>query len=219
MIKLPKLRNSFEYENNFYLTCNSDRISKILIQYELFLKTQKISGDIIECGVYKGLSLIRLAIFRNLLQKQSKKIIGFDTFGKFPSAKFSKDVKQRKKFLEKSGEQSISTTQLSKILKQKKISKNVELVKGDVAKSIPNYLSKNPNLKISLLNLDVDLYEPSKIILENLFPKISKGGILILDDYNIFPGETKAVNEYFKNKNYTIKQFEFRKTPSYVIKK
>ena len=219
MIKLPKSKNSFEYENNFYLTCNSDRISKILIQYELFLKTQKIGGDIIECGVYKGLSLIRLAIFRNLLQKQSKKIIGFDTFGKFPSAKFSKDVKQRKNFLEKSGEQSISITQLSKILKQKKISKNIELVKGDVAKSIPNYLSKNPNLKISLLNLDVDLYEPSKIILENLFPKISKGGILILDDYNIFPGETKAVNEYFKNKNYTIKQFEFRKTPSYVIKK
>ena len=219
MIKLPKLRNSFEYENNFYLTCNPDRISKILIQYELFLKTQKIGGDIIECGVYKGLSLIRFAIFRNLLKKQSKKIIGFDTFGKFPSAKFSKDVKQRKNFLEKSGEQSISTTQLSKILKQKKISKNVELVKGDVAKSIPNYLSKNPNLKISLLNLDVDLYEPSKIILENLFPKISKGGILILDDYNVFPGETKAVNEYFKNKNYTIKQFESRKTPSYIVKK
>ena len=43
MIKLPKKKDSFEFENNFYFTCNNDRISKIIIQYELFLKTQKMA--------------------------------------------------------------------------------------------------------------------------------------------------------------------------------
>ena len=219
MIKLPNKKNSFEFENNFYFTCNNDRISKIIIQYELFLKTQKIKGDIVECGVFKGTSLIRFGIFRDILKNKSKKLIGFDTFGKFPSAGFSKDVKQRKKFLEQSGGESISKKQLLKILNEKKISKNIELVEGDIIKTLPKYVKKHSNMKISLLNLDVDLFEPTKIILENLFPKIVKGGIIILDDYNIFPGETKAVKEYFKDKKVIIKKFDYRKSPSYIIKK
>ena len=105
------------------------------------------------------------------------------------------------------------------ILKQKKISENVELVKGDITKTIPEYLIKHPRMKISLLNLDVDLYEPSKVILENLYPRLSKGGVLILDDYNVFPGETKAVDEFFNDKKIKIQQFKYRKTPAYVIKK
>ena len=219
MIKLPNKKNSFEFENNFYFTCNNDRISKIIIQYELFLKTQKIKGDIVECGVFKGTSLIRFGIFRDILKNKSKKLIGFDTFGKFPSAGFSKDFKKRKKFLEQSGGESISKKQLLKILNEKKISKNIELVEGDIIKTLPKYVKKHPNMKISLLNLDVDLFEPTKIILENLFPKIVKGGIIILDDYNIFPGETKAVKEYFKDKKVIIKKFDYRKSPSYIIKK
>ena len=200
MIKLPRMKDGFEHENNFYFTCKNDRISKLLIQYELFSITEKIPGEIIECGVFKGISLIRFSIFRDLFQKNSKKIIGFDTFGKFPSAQFSKDVKIRKKFLEQGGNESISIKQLQHILKQKKISENVELVKGDITKTIPEYLIKHPKMKISLLNLDVDLYEPSKVILENLYPRLSKGGVLILDDYNVFPGETKAVDEFFNDK-------------------
>ncbi len=219
MIKLPKTTDSFEFENNFYLTCNNDRISKLLIQYELFLMSKKIPGEIVECGVFKGTSLIRFATFRELFHKTAKKIIGFDTFGKFPSADFSRDAKLRKKFVQQSGNQSISTSQLEKILKQKKIGENIELVKGDITKTIPEYLEKHSKLKISLLNLDVDLYEPSKIILENFYPRLTKGGIIILDDYNVFPGETKAINQFFKNKKIKIQTFGFRKTPAYIIKK
>jgi hypothetical protein len=219
MIKLPNIKDSFEFENNFYLTCNSDRISKLLIQYELFLKTKNIPGEIVECGVFKGTSLIRFASYRNFYKKQTKKIIGFDTFGKFPSAGFSKDINVRKKFVQQSGNQSIAKKQLEKILKHKKIGMNVELVKGDIRKTIIEYLEEYPKLKISLLNLDVDLYEPSKVILENFYPRMTKGGIIILDDYGVFPGETKAVNEFIKKTKIKIQKFDFRKTPSYIIKK
>ena len=104
------------------------------------------------------------------------------------------------------------------ILKRKGLEKNIQLIKGDITETIPRYLKLNPNLKISLLNLDVDFYEPSKSILENFYPKLSKGGILMLDDYGIWDGETMAVNEYFHGKKIKIRKFSFSQTPSYVIK-
>jgi len=92
------------------------------------------------------------------------------------------------------------------------------LVKGNIVQTVPDYVKKYPKLKISFLNLDSDAYEPAKIILEYLYPKITKGGILLLDDYGVWPGETEAVDEYFKNKNVKIKKSSFSNTPSYIIK-
>ena len=211
--------NIWNIENSFYLNSNTSRLNKALCQFELFKKTVNLHGDIVECGVFKGTSLIRFATLRELYKKKSRRIVGFDTFGKFPSAEFSKDVKLRSKFVKQSGNESISTNQLMRILKNKKIDTNVELIKGDITKTIPEYLERYPKLKISLLNLDVDLYEPSKVILENFYPRLTKGGVLILDDYGVFPGETKAVNEFLRNKKIKIRKFNFRKTPTYIIKK
>jgi len=73
-------------------------------------------------------------------------------------------------------------------------------------------------MKISILNLDVDIYEPTVTILEHLYPLISPGGILVLDDYNTFHGETNAVNEYFKGKNIVINKPIFDLTPYFIVK-
>lgn len=219
MIKLPDFEKSFNYENNFYLSCDSSRIGKFMAHYELFKMSMNKPGSIIECGVFKGISLIRFATFRNLLNKKSKKIIGFDMFGRFPETKFSKDQKLRQKFIKDAGETGISKNQLLQILKRKKIDQKIELIKGDVTKTIPIYIKKYPRLKISFLNLDTDVYEPAVTILENLYPKIVNGGILVLDDYGVFPGETKAVDEYFQGKKIEIKKFPFSNTPHYIIKK
>lgn len=159
-------------------------------------------------------------MFRELSKyPQKKKIIGFDTFGKFPETNFKKDSKSRKNFIKIAGDTSISKNQLVNVLKNKGITKKIELIKGDIIQTIPQYIKSHPKLKISLLNLDTDIYEPAVTILENLYPRISKGGILILDDYKVFPGETKAVNDYFKRKKISIKKFPFSKTPYYIIKK
>ena len=219
VLNLPNFKNTFEYENNFYLSCDASRINKIIAHYELYKMSHKTRGEIIECGVFKGISLIRFAIFRDLFKNQFKKIIGFDTFGKFPKNKFPLDRKPREQFISAAGEQSISKAQLIKVLNHKSLLKNTEFIKGDITKTIPNYVKSHPKLKISFLNLDVDMYEPSLIILENLYPKIVKGGILVLDDYETWPGETKAVDEYFNDKNVKIQKFPYCKTPSYIIKK
>lgn len=219
MIELPDFTKAFEYENNFYLSCDNTRLSKIIAHYELFKMTQNLPGAIVECGVFKGSSFVRFAGFRDLFGNSfSRKMIGFDVFGKFPETNFQEDTKYREKFIEQAGDESISRKQLYEILEKKGIKNNVELIEGDITKTLPDYLDTNPHLKISLLNLDTDIYEPAVAILENLWPRIVKGGLLVLDDYGVFPGETKAVDNYFKDKNIIINKFGFAMTPCYIIK-
>ena len=219
MIPLPDFSKTFDYENNFYLSCDITRISKLLAHYELYKLTSEIPGAIVECGVFKGSSLSRFAMFRELFgNPYSKKIIAFDIFGKFPTTQFSQDNKFRNKFIEEAGDESISKEQMFEVLKNKGIEKHIELVEGDITGTVPKYLEEHPELRISILNLDTDIYEPAVTILEQLYPRISKGGILILDDYGTFPGETKAIEDYFKQKNIEIKKFSFCMTPCYIIK-
>jgi len=218
MFDLPNFDKSFEYENDFYLSCDPSRIGKILIHYELFKMTLKIPGEIVDCGVFKGVSLSRFATFLKLFNID-KKVIGFDTFEKFPPTNFEQDFDAREKFINDAGENCISTEQLESVISHKDIKNYVEIVKGDITKSVPEFVQKHSDLKISLLNLDVDIYEPSVSILESLYPKLSTGGILILDDYDKFPGETKAVDDYFKDENIEILEFPFSKHPKYIIKK
>ena len=219
MINLPNFEKAFEYENNFYLSCDITRISKILSHYEIYKMIKEIGGEIVECGVFKGASYLRFAMFREIFSNPySKKIIGFDTFGKFPETSFQDDEKARTQFIDSAGSDSISKEQLLKILDNKGLNKHVELIEGDITETVPAYVKANPELKISLLNLDTDIYEPAVSILEHLYPKITKGGILMLDDYGTHPGETKAVDEFFKNKDIQIKKFSFAMTPCYIIK-
>jgi hypothetical protein len=220
MITLPQSHKAFDYENNFYLSCDVSRISKILAQYELFKLTLDIPGAIVECGVFKGASLARLAMFRELLSNSiAKKIVAFDAFGAFPATQFEADKKVREKFITDAGEQGIDTGQLEAVLKNKGVLRNVELIKGDVNVTVPKYMAENPQLKISFLNLDTDVYEPAVTILKHFYPRLSRGGVMLLDDYGVFPGETQAVDEYFRGEAVAIRKLPFAMTPSYIVKK
>ena len=220
MITLPDFSDPFTYENGFYLTCYPSRIGKFLAHYELFKMASHVPGAIVECGVFKGASLARFAIFRELLGKSAdQKIIGFDMFGTFPETNFEADKEPRLKFVESAGLESIGAEQLMEVLRHKKCDRGVELVSGNICETIPSFVRSNPDLEISLLNLDTDIYEPAVTILENLYPRLKSGGVLILDDYNVFPGETKAVDEYFSGQHIEIKQFNFAATPCYIVKR
>ena len=221
MLEFPDLSKPFFYENNFNLSSDINRLAKIIAHYELFKLTIDIPGAIVECGVFKGSSLIRFTTLRQLLcNPLSKKVIGFDSFGKFPETDYKDDKKSREKFITDSGEDGISEEQLMKVLRHKGIEKNVELIKGDIKVTVPAYIKEHPYLRISLLNIDVDVYEPTKTALEFLYPRVVKGGIIVLDDYcSIFPGANTAVEEYFKGKKYEIKKLPFSVTPCYMIKK
>lgn len=211
-------KSSFEYENNFYLTSKPARLSKALAHFKMFEMVASIEGDIFEFGVFKGASFCRFASYRKILNLESKKLVGFDTFGEFPQTEFEEDKALRERFIEDAGLNSITVENLLSFLKQKECSYNIDLIKGDIVQTSVDYVEKNPNQKICLLNLDVDIYEPSKSILENFYERISPGGILILDDYLTFPGETKAIEDFIKDKEIKINPPLYEGTPYFIQK-
>lgn len=215
-MKLPDFKKTWEYENNFLLSCQNSRIAKILAYYELYKIASKKQGDFVLGGIFRGISTIEFSTFLNLFEKSSKrKMIVFDEFGRFP--KNNKDLKSLT-VIQQMGRYGISKDQLSSVLKNKKI-KNVKLVKGKIPKIVLDYISSHPKLKISLLNLDVDIYDKKLLSLKILYPFLIKGGVLILNDYGVFDYETKIIDDFFKNENIEIKRLPFAKTPAYIIKK
>lgn len=220
MITLPDFSRAFEHENNFYWSSDVFRMAKMIAHYELFKLSNDVPGHIVECGVFKGASLIRFATFRQMFNNaKGKRVIGFDVFGEFPETRFEEDKKWREKFVADSGEQGIGVDQLHEVLRRKGCDENVELVQGDVRRTLPEYVSKNPQLKISLLNIDVDVYEATRACIETLYDRVTVGGVILLDDYaNVFPGANKAIDEFFAGKGVQIKRFPFSVTPCYLIK-
>jgi len=210
---------AFDYENGFYLTAPVNRISKFVTHLDLFRRTQHLAGDIVECGVFKGVSLCRWIKFRSLFGNAfSKKIVAFDTFGLFPKADFPPDQERRNKFVEEAGEQSIGREQLMELLTSQQLYQNIELVEGDILKTVPAYLCGNQQLRISLLHIDVDLYEPTKTALELFYPHVVRGGIVILDDYGAFPGANKAIDDFFADKGTQILKLPYANAISFVEK-
>ena len=136
-----------------------------------------------------------------------KKIWGYDTFEEGfldeTLSKYDTDFKKRKiKSLKEENIQtqffSISDV-ISNINAHHKYDENKYiLIKGDIIKSLDN--EKYIPEKISFLRMDTDLYETTRKQLEVLYPKLSLGGVLHVDDYGMCPGVKTAVDEYFKDK-------------------
>ena len=84
---------------------------------------------------------------------------------------------------------------------------------GDVASTLPNSNVSS----IAILRLDTDLYESTKIALEQLYPKVSEPGFVIIDDYGHYDGARRATDEYFNTRtrrpfvnrvNYTVRMMQ-----------
>ena len=210
---------AFDYENGFYLTSSVDRMGNILAHYELYNRIIDLPGEVVECGVFRGGTLIQLASFRELLETEnSRKIIGFDVFGEFPEAKNAADRKFRESWVQETNNEFLTKEELAYSFVHKGIG-NVELVKGDILETAKNYVAEHPELKIALLHIDTDIYEPAKEALRVFFDRVVKGGIVAFDDYGTVGGETKAVDEFFGEVKPELRKFRFAHgKPSYLIR-
>jgi hypothetical protein len=87
----------------------------------------------------------------------------------------------------------------------------VKLVKGDAAATIPKFVAETPHLLISLLYLDFDLYEPTRVALESFLPRMPKGAIVAFDELDnpLWPGETTAMLEFLDKYRLRIQRLPF----------
>lgn len=207
---------AFEYENGFYLTSPLSRIGKLLGHYELYKRITGLPGEVVECGVYKAASLIRFLSFRELLEApDSRKVIAFDAFGRFPAVADSLDRAFIQRF-ELAGGDGISVPELERVLTKKSF-RNTELVPGDINQSVPAYAEAHPELRIALLHVDVDVYEPTVTILDSLFDRMVPGGLLVFDDYGKVAGETRAVDELLRRRPHRLEKLSICHVPTFIV--
>lgn len=204
--------------SSFTRFVSRQNLSTFLAKNEIFKKILNIHGNIIECGVFKGTGLMTWAQLSAIYEplNHNRRIIGFDSFEGFPSiSKF--DEAGGSEFKEVGGLKFTGMEEISESVRLYDLNRpvghlpKVELVKGDALETIPDYVANNQHLVVSLLYLDFDLYEPTKIALEYFLPRMPKGSIIAFDELNQkqWPGETKAVMETVGISNIKIERFSF----------
>lgn len=183
---------------------SDDRLYTTLMACKHVLE-RKVNGDFVECGVWRGGNAILAAgIFKQY--GSQKRTYLFDTFSGMTEP-ISDDVsytgKVAKKWYElkkKADHIDWCYASLDEVRKNfekaELLDEKVSFVRGDVLETLQN----NELLpeKISVLRLDTDWHESTKAELEILYPRLSIGGVLIIDDYGHWSGSKKAVDEYFE---------------------
>ena len=198
------LGSNVEKLQNFSKYVPTQDQRKYICRNEIFKKVLNVHGSIIECGVLYGGGLFTWAHLSEIYEplNHTRNIIGFDTFSGFEEIS-DNDSTSTAYHAKKGGMAIDSYKDLLKCIELydrsrflKHINK-IKLVKGNANDSIPEYIKNHPHLVISLLWLDFDLYEPTRVALKNFFERIPKGGIIAFDELNheLWPGETIAVIE------------------------
>lgn len=185
-----------------YTMTSPERVSA-LVEAVQYIVHNRIPGSIVECGVWRGGSMMAVAIALKKAGDTSRELHLFDTFEGMPKpTEADVDLKGHDagavfRKLQTGPESSdfCHATQEEVQLAMNSTGYDpglVHLVKGRVEKTVPEHAPDT----IALLRLDTDWYESTKHELENLFPRLSKHGILIVDDYGHWRGARKAVDEY-----------------------
>ena len=198
-----------------YTMTSVERIAA-LVDAVKYIASAGIDGAIVECGVWRGGSM--MAIARTLLATggSERELFLFDTFEGMPAPR-PDDVD----FLGRSGsallqeskvlthEEQLNSLLLayapldhvqSNMLRTGYPKERIHFVKGRVEDTIP---AEAPDT-ISLLRLDTDWYESTRHELIHLFPRLSRGGVVIIDDYGHWRGSRRAVDEYFEQHGPTL---------------
>ena len=188
--------------NNLSMT-SPDRLLATLLAVK-YVCNSDIEGDFVECGVWRGgNSIIALNVLNNYGSEKS--IWMYDTYkGMTKPTKFDFENASGKYAEEEYNENLekdynnwcyASLEDVKKNVKPHRKNIDVKYIVGDILDTLNN--DKNIPDRISVLRLDTDWYESTKKELEILYPRLSKGGVILVDDYGHWGGCKKAVDEYF----------------------
>jgi len=194
-------------------------LARFLYKAEIYKSIVKIPGVIFECGVLYGGSLATWLHLGEIYEpvNYGRRVYGFDTFTGFPDvSEEDKPINPKYPELYKTGTYSSEKAEkhifelFPLIDKTRKIPQipRIRLVKGDVCKTVPEVLKEDRSVLIAMLYLDLDLYKPTKEVLEACLPRMTKGSVICIDElcYEDWPGETQAVYDIFDVNNLVIER-------------
>lgn len=184
------------------VTHSISSISRVLYLNQLYSQIVNVPGVICEFGVQWGATLAQLINLRAIHEpfNHSRTICGFDTFSGFPAVHAKDGGSYRPgdlATLDRYEETLERILTLVESFPPQSHIKKFELIKGDACTSIDGWLEANPHAIVSLVIFDMDLYEPTKVVLEKIRPRLTKGSVIAFDELNckFFPGETRALDE------------------------
>jgi hypothetical protein len=171
---------------------------KAFAHYEVFQRIQDLPGDIVECGVYKGASLLTFARFMETFCSgdRTRQVLGFDHFRGLAERSDNDGLDERVGNTADGWNSSSFRDTLFSIVDAFNQDSfvpqrpRVALIDGDVCETAKQYAADHPGLRISLLHLDMDLYAPTLAALEAFWPRVVTGGIVMFDEFAIreWPG-------------------------------
>lgn len=202
--------------NDTISTAGSANINIII---DLLKNTNNLDGDVAECGVFKGSTIVGIGYYLKTTNSD-KKVLGFDSFEGFSgddlnsdlSFSMTDDIKNEAKLFKNN-----SFERVEKKLKMVNVSDNIELIKGYFNETLPNYSSKS----FCFVHLDCDLYEPYKYCLDFFYPRMVKGGIILFDEYNdpVYKKCNLAIDEFLSDKTEKLQEIVRDNQIRYFIKK
>jgi hypothetical protein len=182
-----------------------------LINATRYISRNQIEGDFVECGVWRGGSMMAVAYSLEKSGERERDLYLFDTFEGM-STPTNQDVTHSNidalTLLEESSKDDSKSIWCYSSLDEVKTNiesteynpQKIHLIKGKVEETIPHCIPE----KIALLRLDTDWYESTRHELQHLFPRLVSGGVLIIDDYGHWKGCQKATDEYIEKNNIPI---------------
>ena len=192
-----------------YTATSLERVNALL-QSVVYITENNIDGEIVECGVWKGGSCMAVAIKLMELEQKTREIWLYDTFeGMTEPTNHDIEIETGKKGKELLDGIDKNTDKynmwayapkeivINNMKKTRYPTDNIKYIVGNVEKTLKERKPK----KIALLRLDTDWYESTKAELEELYPHVVNGGIIIIDDYGHFEGAKRAVDEYFEKED------------------
>ena len=211
----------WNFYNGLLLSPDMGRIRKLLVRYELFKKSLIVPGDIVECGVFKGVgALYWLKLLGIFAPASLKKVIGFDTFTHFAESSLDYERISTKKFMNEANFSGMNSDEILSHVSRLGMEDKLELVVGNICETGEEYVRRNPGFRISLLHLDLDTYDGTKSALKAFYNRVVPGGIIIFDEYASHEwGESDAIDEFFHGHEFAIKSVEFSTKPTaYIVK-
>jgi hypothetical protein len=222
------LRNSPIPDNELMLNVgmylNPVTLSRVLFMDFLYRQVLDLQGVVFDLGCRWGQNASLFTAMRGIYEPYNRlrKIVAFDTFTGFPSVAPEDGARV------KAGDYGTPDgyeSYLAELLDLQEAEaplnhlKKYEIVKGDVTKTLPAYLERQPETVIALAYFDLDIYEPTRASLEAIKGRITKGTVLGFDEANdaSMPGETIALREVLGLDRYALRRFRYNARTSYLI--
>ena len=211
----------FDSFNNFINSDDRKIFNKLASKIHFVYKTKEIPGNIIELGVFKGSGVFAWLKALNFFSIKNKKVLGFDLFDEktlVKSIRTSDKQLMGKLFSQRNFKIKNYDKILIKMLNINNFS-NYEIIKGNVSTTVKKYIKKNIGFRVSLVNFDLDLFQPTYDCLKLLWPRLTKGGIFLFDEYAINEwSESDAVDKFIKENNLEIINTNLSSPTAYIIK-